>query len=168
MRRVKLDRIDRRILKDLQENGRMTNVELASRAGISAPPCLRRVRALEEAGYIRGYHADVNPEALGYGVTVFAQVGLSSQAEADLKAFEALVAGWPQVRECHMLAGEADFLLKIVAVDWDAYQRFLTTKLTAAPNVSHVKSALAIRSSKIEPGVPIEIDAPVPEEARES
>ena len=168
MRRVKLDRIDRRILKDLQENGRMTNVELASRAGISAPPCLRRVRALEEAGYIRGYHADINPEALGYGVTVFAQVGLSSQAEADLKAFEALVASWPQVRECHMLAGEADFLLKIVAVDWDAYQRFLTTKLTAAPNVSHVKSALAIRSSKIEPGVPIEIDAPVPEEARES
>src|SRR5215813_524195 len=155
MRRAKLDRVDRRILRSLQEDGRMTNVELARRAEISAPPCLRRVRALEEAGYIRGYHADINAEALGYGVTVFAQVGLSSQAEADLRAFEALVQSWPEVRDCHMLAGETDFLLRIVAVDWDAYQRFLTTKLTAAPNVSHVKSALAIRSGKNAPGVPI-------------
>jgi DNA-binding Lrp family transcriptional regulator len=158
MRHVKLDKIDRRILRDLQEDGRMTNVELAHRAGISAPPCLRRVRALEEAGLIRGYHADVNAEALGYGVTVFAQVGLASQAEPDLKAFEALVTNWPEVREANMLAGETDFLLKIVAVDWDSYQRFLTTKLTAAPNVSHVKSALAIRTSKYAAGVPIEVD----------
>jgi len=158
MRHVKLDKIDRRILRDLQEDGRMTNVELAHRAGISAPPCLRRVRALEEAGLIRGYHADVNAEALGYGVTVFAQVGLASQAEPDLKAFEALVASWPEVREANMLAGETDFLLKIVAVDWDSYQRFLTTKLTAAPNVSHVKSALSIRTSKNAAGVPITVD----------
>ncbi len=158
MRHVKLDKIDRRILRDLQQDGRMTNVELAHRAGISAPPCLRRVRALEEAGLIRGYHADINAEALGYGVTVFAQVGLASQAEPDLKAFEALVANWPEVREANMLAGETDFLLKVVAVDWDSYQRFLTTKLTAAPNVSHVKSALAIRTSKYAAGVPIEVD----------
>jgi DNA-binding Lrp family transcriptional regulator len=158
MRRVKLDRIDRRILRDLQADGRMTNVDLAKRAGISAPPCLRRVRALEESGYIRGYHADINPEALGFGVTVFAQVGLASQAEADLKAFEELVRSWPEVRECHMLAGETDFLLKVVATDWDAYQRFLTTQLTTAPNVSQVKSALAIRMSKYEPGVPIEVE----------
>jgi DNA-binding Lrp family transcriptional regulator len=158
MRRVKLDRIDRRILRDLQGDGRMTNVDLAKRAGISAPPCLRRVRALEASGYIRGYHADINPEALGFGVTVFAQVGLASQAEADLKAFEELVRAWPEVRECHMLAGETDFLLKVVAVDWDAYQKFLTTQLTTAPNVSQVKSALAIRSSKYEPGVPIDVE----------
>jgi DNA-binding Lrp family transcriptional regulator len=161
MRRIKLDKIDRRILRDLQANGRITNVELAKRAGISAPPCLRRVRALEEAGFIRGYHADVNPEALGFGVTVFAQVGLSSQAEPDLKAFESLTSGWPEVREAHMLAGETDFLLKIVATDWDSYQRFLTTKLTAAPNVAHVRSSLAIRASKYEPGVPIEVDGKV-------
>jgi len=160
MRRVKLDRIDRRILRDLQANGRITNVELARRVGISAPPCLRRVRALEKAGFIRGYHADVDPGALGYGVTVFAQVGLSSQAELDLKAFEDLVESWPQVRECSMLAGETDFLLKIVAEDWDDYQRFLTTKLTAAKNVSHVKSALAIRTSKSLPGVPIMLEEP--------
>ena len=158
MRRVKLDRIDRRILRDLQGDGRMTNVDLAKRAGISAPPCLRRVRALEESGYIRGYHADINPEALGFGVTIFAQVGLASQAEGDLKAFEELVRAWPEVRECHMLAGETDFLLKVVATDWDAYQKFLTTQLTTAPNVSQVKSALAIRMSKYEPGVPIEVE----------
>ena len=158
MRRVKLDRIDRRILRDLQADGRMTNVELARRVGISAPPCLRRVRALEKAGYIRGYHADINAEALGFGVTIFAQVGLSSQNEADLKAFEELTQTWPEVRECNMLAGEADFLLKIVAPNWDGYQRFLTTRLTAAKNVSHVKSALAIRTSKWLPGVPIALD----------
>ena len=154
MQRVKLDRVDRSILADLQSDGRMTNVELARRAGISAPPCLRRVRALEDAGYIKGYHADVDPIALGYHVTVFAHVGLASQAEADLKAFEALVCLWPEVRECHMLAGETDFLLKIVAHSWDHYQKFLTTRLTAAPNVEHVKSALSIRSAKMEPGVP--------------
>jgi len=89
---------------------------------------------------------------------VFAHVGLASQAEPDLKAFEALVATWPEVREAHMLAGETDFILKIVAVDWDSYQRFLTTRLTAAPNVSHVKSALAIRTSKYAAGVPIAVD----------
>jgi DNA-binding Lrp family transcriptional regulator len=159
MPRVKLDRIDRRILRDLQEQGRITNVELSRRAGISAPPCLRRVRALEEAGFIRGYHADVEPKALGFNVTVFAQVGLASQAEVDLEAFEKMVGGWPEVRECHMLAGEVDFLLRVVAADWDAYQHFLTTRLTAAPNVSHVKSALSIRVSKTVPGVPIDVDA---------
>ncbi|CCQ72387.1 Lrp/AsnC family transcriptional regulator [Magnetospira sp. QH-2] len=159
MQRVKLDLIDRRILRDLQEDGRITNVELARRAGISAPPCLRRVRALEEAGFIRGYHADVDPAAMGYSVTVFANVGLDSQAEPDLKAFEDLVNQWEEVRECHMLAGETDFLLKIVATDWDSYQTFLTAKLTAAPNVSHVKSALGIRSAKVRPGVPIETDS---------
>jgi DNA-binding Lrp family transcriptional regulator len=158
MRRVKLDRIDRRILRDLQADGRMTNVDLARRAGISAPPCLRRVRALEEAGFIRGYHADINPKMMGYEVTVFAQVGLTSQAEADLRRFEETVATWPQVRECHMLAGETDFLLKVVSESWDVYQTFLTTRLTTAPNVSHVKSALSIRTAKYEPGVPVEVE----------
>jgi DNA-binding Lrp family transcriptional regulator len=161
--RAKLDRIDLRILRDLQEDGRMTNVELAKRVGISPPPCLRRVRALEDTGCIRGYHADVDPEQLGFGVTVFAQVGLHSQAEADLTAFEKRVAEWPEVRECHMLAGETDFLLKIVAADWDAYQRFLTSKLTAAPNVSVVKSALAIRSAVHRAGVPIAVGETVGE-----
>lgn len=160
MHKVKLDQIDRRLLSDLQADGRMTNVELAKRAGISPPPCLRRVRALEEAGFIRGYHASLDGEALGFGVRVFALVGLNSQAEADLKAFEARVAAWPMVRECYMLAGEVDFILKIVAKDWDAYQNFLTRELTAAPNVAHVKTSLTIRVSKFEPGVPLPSSEP--------
>ena len=156
MQRVKLDRIDRRILRELQEDGRMTNVELAERAGISAPPCLRRVKALERAGFIRGYHADVNSEKLGFSVIIFAFVGLSSQSETDLVAFEEMIEDWEEVRECHMLSGETDFLLKIVASDWDEFQQFLTGKLTPAPNVSNVKTALAFRTKKQMPGVPID------------
>ena len=158
MPKVKLDRIDHKILNDLQEQGRMTNVELAQRAGISAPPCLRRVRALEEAGVIKGYHADIDASTLGFGVTVFAQVGLSSQSETDLKKFEDLVRSWPLVRECYLVSGEADFIMKIVAEDWDSYQKFLTTHLTTAPNVSHIKSALGIRVAKHKPGVPVDIE----------
>ena len=154
----KLDDVDLQILQDLQDRGRMTNVELAKRAGISAPPCLRRVRALEKAGVVRGYHADLDAEALGYNVHVFAFVGLASQAEVDLQAFEGMVDEWPQVRECHMLMGEIDFLLKIVAHDWDDFQKFLTSKLTPAKNVSHVKTALSIRSAKKLAGVPVVVE----------
>ena len=157
MVRVKLDFIDRNILRQLQDEGRITNVELANRVGISAPPCLRRVRALEEGGFIRGYHADIEPGGLGYNVTVFAQVGLTSQAEPDLVAFEDLINSWPEVRECYMLAGETDFILKVVAEDWETYQIFVMQKLTPAPNVAHVKSSLTIRSSKSNPGVPVDI-----------
>jgi DNA-binding Lrp family transcriptional regulator len=157
MVRVKLDFIDRNILRQLQDEGRITNVELANRVGISAPPCLRRVRALEEAGFIRGYHADIEPGGLGYNVTVFAQVGLTSQAEPDLVAFEDLINSWPEVRECYMLAGETDFILKVVAEDWEIYQIFVMKKLTPAPNVAHVKSSLTIRSSKSKPRVAIDI-----------
>ncbi|MBI1243450.1 MAG: AsnC family transcriptional regulator [Alphaproteobacteria bacterium] len=156
MRGHKLDDVDRQILHDLQNDGRMTNVELARRAGVSAPPCLRRVRVLEEAKIVRGYHADIDPLALGFGVTVFASVSLKSQADADLRAFQDLINGWPMVRECHMLTGETDFLIKVVAHDWDSYEKFLTSQLTAAPNVATVKSALTIRTTKNLPGVPIE------------
>jgi DNA-binding Lrp family transcriptional regulator len=154
---MKTDAIDLQILNDLQQNGRMTNVELAERAGISAPPCLRRVRSLEDSGYIIGYHADINAEALGFGVVIFAQVRLHSHAENDLLAFETLAQNWEMVRECHMLAGDTDFLLKIVAEDWDSYQRFLTSQLTSSPNVAHVKSSLSIRKSKNLPGPPIKM-----------
>ncbi|ABS63925.1 putative transcriptional regulator, AsnC family [Parvibaculum lavamentivorans DS-1] len=157
MKRAKLDHIDLQILAELQADGRITNVDLASRVGISAPPCLRRVRALENAGLIRGYHADLNGRALGFEVTVFAMVGLHSQAEADLKAFEAEVATWPLVRECHMLNGEIDFILKCVAPDLSTFQSFLTEKLTPAPNVASVRTSLTIRQSKHLPGVPVEM-----------
>ncbi len=153
----KLDPIDRKILAELQADGRMTNVELASRVGISAPPCLRRVRTLEEQGYIKGYHAAVDARALGFEVQVFAMVGLHRQAENDLNAFEAKCREWPLVRECHMLNGEVDFILKCVAPDLSTFQRFLTEELTAAPNVTSVKTSLVIRGAKDEPGVPFVI-----------
>ena len=153
----RLDEIDRKILAELQADGRMTNVELAKRVGISAPPCLRRVRTLEEAGFIRGYHAEVNPRELGFEVQVFAMVGLVSQAEADLSAFEARCRAWPLVRECHMLNGEVDFILKCVAPDLSTFQSFLTEDLTAADNVASVKTSLVIRGAKDEPGVPFDV-----------
>lgn len=155
--RIQLDDVDRVILHHLQEEGRITNVELATRAGLTAPPCLRRVRALEDGGVIRGYHAELDPEALGYGITVFAMVSLRSQAEADLRAFEDHVRALPLVRECHMLNGEIDFILKIVAHDLQEFQRFLTTELTPAPNVASVKTSLTIRTSKYLPGVPVDL-----------
>ena len=156
MKGNRLDDVDRRILSDLQANGRITNIELSRRAGISAPPCLRRVRALEREGFIQGYHAEIDPKSLGYDVTVFAMVGLESQAEADLETFEQRCIEWPLVRECHMLAGEVDFLLKVVAHDWDEYQKFLTNELISATNVSQVKSSLSIRARKLLPRVPFE------------
>jgi DNA-binding Lrp family transcriptional regulator len=154
---AKLDPIDRKILAELQADGRMTNVELARRVGISAPPCLRRMRTLEEAGFIRGYHAEVDSRELGFEVQVFAMVGLRSQAEVDLSAFEARCAQWPLVRECHMLNGEVDFVLKCVAPDLSTFQSFLTGQLTAADNVASVKTSLVIRTAKDQAGVPFEI-----------
>ena len=157
MASTRLDPIDRKILAELQADGRMTNVELAKRVGISAPPCLRRVRTLEEAGYIQGYHADVNARELGFEVQVFAMVGLASQAEADLTAFEQRCVAWPLVRECHMLNGEVDFILKCAAPDLSSFQRFLTSELLTTPNVESVKTSLVIRGAKDEPGVPFDV-----------
>ena len=149
-----LDTIDRRILAELQEDGRMTNVELARRAGLSAPPCLRRVRRLEEAGIIRGYHADSDPQRLGWEITFFAVVGLESQKETVLAAFEKLVAEWPEVRECHMIRGGGDFLLKLVARD-TAHENQLTQRLTGASHVGRVQTLQTIRTSRSLAGVPL-------------
>tara|TARA_R110002094_G_scaffold84737_8_gene89010 strand:- start:3480 stop:3980 length:501 start_codon:yes stop_codon:yes gene_type:complete len=154
---ARLDPIDRKILAELQADGRMTNVELAKRVGISAPPCLRRVRTLEEQGYIKGYHADVDARELGFEVQVFAMVGLASQAEADLTAFENKCGTWPLVRECHMLNGEVDFMLKCMAPDLSSFQSFLTGELLTTPNVESVKTSLVIRGAKDEPGVPFDV-----------
>jgi DNA-binding Lrp family transcriptional regulator len=145
----RLDAIDRQILAELQADGRMTNVELARRVGISAPPCLRRVRTLEEAGFIRGYHADVDPRALGFEVQVFAMVGLDNQSEAALSGFEARCREWPLVREC--------LILKCVAPDLSTFQSFLTEQLTAAEHVASVKTSLVIRGAKDDPSVPFEV-----------
>jgi DNA-binding Lrp family transcriptional regulator len=153
---ARLDAIDWKILAELQDDGRMTNVELARRVGISAPPCLRRVRALEEAGFIKGYRALLDESRLGFEVTVFAMVHLASQAEADLAAFEAFVRAEPLVRECWMLSGEIDFILKCVAPNLTTFQGFVA-RLTAEPHVRNVKTSLTLRNSKDDPMVPLEL-----------
>ena len=149
-----IDANDRRILNEHQADGPMTNVELARRAGISAPPCLRRVRRLEEDGIIRGYHADTDPQKLGFAITFFVIVGLEIQREAALAAFESLVANWPEVRECHMIRGGGDFLMRLVARD-TTQENELTRKLTEAPNVARVQTLQTIRTSRAEAGVPL-------------
>ncbi|GAF96580.1 unnamed protein product, partial [marine sediment metagenome] len=120
-------------------------------------PCLRRVRALEEAGLIAGYTVLLDEPALGFELTAFAMVGLHNQAEAELRAFENLVLGWPLVREAYMLSGESDFMLKCIARDLPTFQEFILEQLTAAPNVASVKTFLTIRRAKRDPGVPISV-----------
>lgn len=152
----RLDDIDRHILRELQQDGRMTNLELARRVGLSSAPCLRRVRILEEAGYIKGYYALLDEKALGLEVTAFAMVRLSSQAESDLHAFEAFVSHEPLVRECWMLLGEADFILRCVAPSLSRFQ-VLVAHLTGAPKVVNVKTSLTLHDVKRLPAVPYEI-----------
>lgn len=149
-----LDETDRQILAELQADGRITNVELARRVDLSAPPCLRRVRRLEEAGIIRGYHAEITPAALGFEITFFALVGLETQKQAVLDRFEALVCEWSEVRECHMIRGGGDFLLRLVARD-TAHENELTSRLTSADTVQRVQTLQTIRTAKDEAGVPI-------------
>ena len=163
-----LDPLDRQILAELQDDGRMTNVELARRVGLSAPPCLRRVRRLEEQGIIRGYHADLDPQMLGWEITFFALVGLETQKEAVLTAFESMVSEWPEVRECHMIRGGGDFLLRLVARD-TSHENALTSRLTAAAHVLRVQTLQTIRTAKEKPGVPISLERDVqPERVREA
>lgn len=145
-----LDAIDWKILRELQADGRMTNVELSNRVGISAPPCLRRVKRLEEAGIIRGYRALLNAPALGMDVVAFCFVGLKHQSDAELKVFAKQTRGWPIVRDAWMVSGESDFLLHCVASDLSTFQTFVIEVLTSAANVDTVRTALTIRQVKDE------------------
>ncbi|MBP9752244.1 MAG: Lrp/AsnC family transcriptional regulator [Proteobacteria bacterium] len=153
----KLDKIDLKILSELQENGRITNIELSKRVGISAPPCLRRVKNLEDAGLISSYHAVLNAPVLGFSVTIFCEVGLNSQNESDLRSFEEIVQKWPLIRECYMITGGYDFLVKIVTHDFDEYQQFLSTYLAKLENVNQIKTRMVVRSAKKQSGIPVEL-----------
>lgn len=154
---IKLDKIDLSILDNIQKNGRITNVELAKRAGISAPPCLRRVNTLEGQGIIASYQANLDPSILGFTVTLFCEITLTSQNDADLRSFEEKTTSWPLVRECYVVTGGADFLLKIVALDFEAYQSFLTTELSKFHLISKIKTQMVLRTPKKHPGVPVEL-----------
>lgn len=153
--KARIDSLDWKILRELAADGRMTNVELARRVGISAPPCLRRVRALEEGGIIQGYRALLDEKALGFDLTAFVFVGLDGQSEANILAFEEKVRGWPLVRECHLASGEIDFILKCVAPDLRAFQTFIIEQLTATANVGSVRTSLVLRRVKDEALAPI-------------
>lgn len=148
--RADLDAIDMKILRELQDDGRMTNVELSRRVGISAPPCLRRVKKLEDAGIIRGYRALINAPALGYDLVAFCMVGLVHQSDSNLKEFASQTVSWPIVREAWMVSGDSDFLLHCVAKDLATFQDFVIENLTAAPNVDTVRTMLTIRQVKDE------------------
>lgn len=150
-----LDAIDWKILRELQDEGRITNVELSRRVGISPPPCLRRVKRLEEAGIIQGYRALLNAPALGFDVVAFCLIGLQHQSEAELKAFSDRTRNWPIVRKAWMVSGESDFLLHCVATDLGTFQSFVIEELTSAPNVDTVRTALTIRQVKNEGTVAI-------------
>jgi DNA-binding Lrp family transcriptional regulator len=145
-----LDAIDWKILRELQDDGRITNVELSRRVGISAPPCLRRVKRLEETGVIRRYRALLNAPSLGFDVVAFCLVGLKHQSEAELKAFADCTRHWPIVRAAWMVSGDSDFLLHCVASDLGTFQTFVIENLTSTPNVDTVRTALTIRQVKDE------------------
>ncbi|MEX0346037.1 MAG: Lrp/AsnC family transcriptional regulator [Rhizobiaceae bacterium] len=152
-----LDAIDWKILRELQDDGRMTNVELSNRVGISAPPCLRRLKRLENSGIIKGYRALLDGPALGHDIVAFCLVGLHHQSEAELKSFSQLAQGWPLVRRAWMVSGETDFLLHCVATDLSTFQNFVIEVLTAAPNVDTVRTALTIRQIKDDGLVDIDV-----------
>ncbi|MFT4571552.1 MAG: Lrp/AsnC family leucine-responsive transcriptional regulator [Candidatus Binatia bacterium] len=160
---VGLDEIDRQILAELQDNARISNVDLATRVGLSASPCLRRVRDLEESGVIRRYATLVDPAALGLGVSVFVQVSLERQVEIGLDSFEKLVLARPEVLECYLMTGDADYLLRVVVPDVAAFERFLLDHLTKVPGVASIKSSFALKQVTYRTALPI---APVPAPAR--
>ena len=154
---LRLDATDWRILRELQADGRMTNVALAARVGLSPPPCLRRVQALEQAGFITGYNARIDARLVGFEVIAFAMVTLRQQGEAELRAFENRCLQWPLVREAYMLTGDADYMLKCVTTDLTSFQEFVLGQLSAIPNVSSVKTSVVLRPAKHEAGVPLEL-----------
>lgn len=143
--RKNLDDIDQRILSSLQEDGRITNHELAERVGLSPSPCLRRVRQLEEGGLITGYVALLDPAALGLTVTAFVRVRLDQQGDRHLAVFEAAVADLPEVMECYLMTGESDYQLRVVVASLSEFEDFLRQKLTPIAVVAQVTTSFALR-----------------------
>lgn len=158
MLETRLDDIDRRILAALQENARISNVELADKVGVSPSPCWRRVRDLEQKGVIARYVTLLEPARIGLPVSVFVQVSLERQVEAALETFESAVADWPEVMECYLMTGDADYLLRVVVADLDAYHRFLVDQLTRVPGVASIKSSFALKQVKYGTALPLTLE----------
>jgi DNA-binding Lrp family transcriptional regulator len=162
MSEIQLDDIDRKILAALQENGRISNVELADRVGLSPAPCLRRVQALEAAGVIRKYVALLDPKTVGLGVTVFVQISLDLQIEARLELFEKAILSRPEVLECYLMTGDSDYLLRIVIPDVASYEHLLKECLTRIESVASIKSSFALKQVKYSTALPVGVDRPAP------
>ncbi len=140
-----IDRTDYRILHQLQNNGRLTNLELAERVGLSPSPCLRRVRVLEESGIIRRYVAIVDAKAVGLPISAFINVSLRSQELDSLEAFQQRVASFPEIMECYLMTGRSDYLLRVVVPSLEAYERFLVDKLTRVPGIANIQTSFALK-----------------------
>ena len=151
-----LDQTDLKILRILQDEGRISNLDLSKKIDMSPPPTLRRVRDLENKGFIDGFRANLNPEKLGYDLTAWIFVSLKNQNEESLSSFEKLVWGWESVRECYMLNGEIDFILKCVSKNMNDFNSFLTSNLTSNENISSVKTAFMIKNTKKLGSVPLD------------
>src|SRR4051812_9103620 len=152
---ITLDAIDRRILERLQQDGRLSNAELAEKVGLSSSPCWRRVKALEEAGIIKGYAALLDAKTVGLSVNVFMSVSLSTQNEKSLQAFERAAAARPEVMECYLMTGDSDYLLRIVVPDLGAYERFVMD-FTKIPGIAQIRSSFALRPVKQGTVLPLE------------
>lgn len=152
----KLDDIDRRIVQALQADGRMSIQDLAAQVGLSPSPCARRVKLLEEAGVIKGYVAVIDQEKLGLPVSVFASIKLERQREEDLDRFEEAVSRWPEVLDCYLMTGQRDYLMRIVAADLEAYERFIKDKLTRLENIASIETSFALGQVKRSEALPIE------------
>ena len=150
-----IDRTDVKILDLLQEEARLSNVELAQAVGLSPSPCLRRVRLLEEGGVIRRYVTLLDPAKVGLPVSVFVQITLERQVESALQLFEDAVRKHPEVMECYLMTGDADYLLRVVAPDLESYQRFLLDNLTRIPGVASIKSSFALKQVGYRTALPL-------------
>ena len=156
MTKKNIDSIDLKILRILQDEGRISNLDLSKKIDMTPPPTLRRVRDLEDKGYIDGFRANINPEKLGFDLTAWIFISLKNQNEESLNSFEKLVWGWENIRECYMLNGEIDFILKCVSKNMSEFNNFLTKNITSNDNISSIKTAFMIKNTKKLGTVPIE------------
>jgi DNA-binding Lrp family transcriptional regulator len=150
-----LDAIDWKILALLQEDARISNVDLAKAVGLSPSPCLSRVRALEEAGFIRRYVSLLDPQRVGLMVSVFIQVALEKQVESALEVFERAIRDRPEVMECYLMTGESDYLLRVVVPDLQALERFILNFLSRVPGVGNIRSSFALKQVKYQTALPL-------------
>jgi len=156
MAEITMDRTDFRILHHLQNNGRISNAELADLVGLSPSPCLRRVKVLEQAGIIKRYAAIVDPKSVGLPISIFVNVSLHSQERSSLEKFEEKIAKYVEIMECYLMTGSSDYVLRVVVPDLDSYERFLAEKLTRTPGVANIQSSFTLKQVVYKTELPLQ------------